>query len=215
MKELWTRYAARIDAATLRERVMMFAAAALVLITVMHSLFIEPELREQRRLSAQQVERQEQSTKLQAELQKLALARREDPNIEARKRIDALQAELGQLNAAIAEEQKKFTSPDQMRAVLEEVLGQNRRLRLMDLKTLPAAPLAESKAGADKLIYRHGLELTLNGTYLDLLSYLTALEKISAQMYWGSMELSVAEYPTVTLKLVVYTVSLNRAWMVV
>jgi MSHA biogenesis protein MshJ len=226
VKALWARYAERINAATLRERAMMFAAAALVLVTVLYSMIIEPQVREQRRLSAQQVQRQAESAKLQAELQKLALSRRQDPNLEARRRIEALRGELAQLNSEIADEQKKFTAPEQMRAVLEEVLVQNRKLRLMDLKTLPPAPLSELRAqepasgkpaapAAEKLIYRHGLQLTLSGTYLDMLAYLTALEKLSARVYWGSMELSVVEYPTVTLKLTVYTVSLDRAWMVV
>ena len=222
MKQLWQRYAARIDSASLRERAMIFAAAALVLVTALESLFIEPQLREQRRLAAEQTQRQAESAKLQAELQKLALSRRNDPNAEARQRIASLGAELQNLNAQIAEQQKKFTAPEQMRTVLEEMLARNRKLRLMDLKTLPPATLSDAKAQdgakgspAERLIYRHGLEITLSGTYLDMLSYLTELEHLPTQMYWGSMDFSVAEYPNATLKLVVYTLSLDRAWMTV
>jgi MSHA biogenesis protein MshJ len=225
MKDLWKRYAERIDAASLRERVMIFAAAALIVVTLLQGTLIEPQLREQRRLAVEQLSRSAESAKLQAEIQKLALSQREDPNLQARRRIDQLHAELAQLNEAIAVEQKKFTSPEQMHAVLEQVLGENRKVRLMDLRTLPPAPLSGSKmqesagkpgsAGAEKLIYRHGLQLTLSGTYLDMLGYLASLEKMASQVYWGNMELSVAEYPTVTLKLTVYTVSLDPAWMVV
>lgn len=222
MKQLWQRYSARIDSASLRERAMIFAAAALVLVTVLQSLLIEPQLREQRRLAAEQVQRQAESAKLQAELQKLALSRRNDPNVEARQRIATLREELQALNVQIVEQQKKFTAPEQMRTVLEEMLARNRKLRLMDLKTLPPATLSDVKAQegssaspAERLIYRHGLEITLSGTYLDMLSYLSELEHLPTQMYWGSMDFSVAEYPTATLKLVVYTLSLDRAWMVV
>lgn len=222
MKQLWQRYAARIDSASLRERAMIFAAAALVLVTVLESLFIEPQLREQRRLAAEQTQRQAESAKMQAELQKLALSRRNDPNVEARQRIASLRDELQSLNAQITEQQKKFTAPEQMRTVLEEMLARNRKLRLMDLKTLPPMALSDAKAQegakgspAERLIYRHGLEITLSGTYLDMLAYLTELEHLPTQMYWGSMDFSVAEYPTATLKLVVYTLSLDRAWMVV
>ena len=222
MKQLWQRYSARIDSASMRERAMIFAAAALVLVTVLQSLFIEPQLREQRRLAAEQSQRQAESAKLQAELQKLALSRRNDPNVEARQRIASLREELEGLNAQIVEQQKKFTAPEQMRTVLEEMLARNRKLRLMDLKTLPPATLSEVKAQdgskaspAERLIYRHGLEITLSGTYLDMLAYLSELEHLPTQMYWGSMEFSVAEYPSATLKLVVYTLSLDRAWMVV
>jgi MSHA biogenesis protein MshJ len=161
---------------------------------------------------------------MQAELQKLALSRRNDPNAEARKRIGALRDELQGLNAQIVEQQKKFTAPEQMRTVLEEMLSRNRKLKLMDLKTLPPATLSDARAQegargaaspAERLIYRHGLEITLSGAYLDMLSYLSELEHLPTQIYWGSMDFSVAEYPNATLKIVVYTLSLDRAWMVV
>ncbi|HEX2566489.1 MAG TPA: hypothetical protein VHL85_06495 [Burkholderiales bacterium] len=224
MKRLWQRYAERIDSASLRERAMIFAAAALVLVTVLQTVFIEPQLREQRRLAAEQAQRLAESAKMQAELQKLALSRRNDPNAEARKRIGALRDELQGLNAQIVEQQKKFTAPEQMRTVLEEMLSRNRKLKLMDLKTLPPATLSDARAQegargaaspAERLIYRHGLEITLSGAYLDMLSYLSELEHLPTQIYWGSMDFSVAEYPNATLKIVVYTLSLDRAWMVV
>jgi MSHA biogenesis protein MshJ len=224
VKRLWQRYAERIDSASLRERAMIFAAAALVLVTVLQTVFIEPQLREQRRLAAEQAQRLAESAKMQAELQKLALSRRNDPNAEARKRIGALRDELQGLNAQIVEQQKKFTAPEQMRTVLEEMLSRNRKLKLMDLKTLPPATLSDARAQegargaaspAERLIYRHGLEITLSGAYLDMLSYLSELEHLPTQIYWGSMDFSVAEYPNATLKIVVYTLSLDRAWMVV
>jgi MSHA biogenesis protein MshJ len=226
VKAMWKRYAERIDAATLRERAMIFAAAALVVVTLLQSLLIEPQLRREREISSQQAARAAERATLQAELQKLVTTRKQDPNREARKRLETLRGELAGLEAAIASEQKKFTAPDQMRTVLEDLLSRNKRLRLVDLKTLPAATLGEVRgrdvtapkppaSAADRLIYRHGVELTLSGSYLDMLAYLTELEKLSAQMYWGRMELTVAEYPTVTLKVTAYTVSLDRAWLIV
>jgi MSHA biogenesis protein MshJ len=64
-------------------------------------------------------------------------------------------------------------------------------------------------------VFRHGVELTLAGSYLDLHAYLSALEGLSTQLYWGRAEMSVAEYPVATLKLTVYTLSFDQAWLVV
>ena len=55
----------------------------------------------------------------------------------------------------------------------------------------------------------------MTGSYLDLLAYLKDLEKLPNQMYWGKLDLTVAAYPQVTLKLSVYTLSLDPAWLVV
>ena len=136
-----------------------------------------------------------------------------------------MRGELAGLNDAITREHKKFTAPEQMSSVLEEMLTRNRKLRLMEMKTLPPATMSEARgadtpgkpaaAGAERLIYRHGVEITLSGAYLDMLAYLGDLEKLPTQMYWGAMEFSVADYPSATLKLTVYTVSLDKAWLVV
>ena len=79
----------------------------------------------------------------------------------------------------------------------------------MEPAVKPAAPTGSGQ------IYRHGVEIAVSGSYLDLLAYLKDLEKLPNQLYWGKLELSAAAYPQVTLKLSVYTLSLNLAWLVV
>jgi len=139
-----------------------------------------------------------------------------------------------ELEAMLKEEQRKFVPPERIGGLLEELLGKNRRLQLVDMRTLPVAaldpaapaqkPAAEKspadrtaalKAGAPGTIYRHGVEITVAGSYLDLLAYLRDLEKLPSQMYWGKLDLAVAAYPKVTLKLSVYTMSLDLAWLIV
>lgn len=224
MKRFWKRYADRIDAASLRERVMIFAGVAVVMGALLNTLLIDPLLREERRLALRQAQRQAETAKLQEEMQKLALNRRANPDNESRERLATVRGQLGKLESAILEEQKKFTAPQQMRSVLEEMITKNRRLRLMELKTLPLETLSglrrqdgakPAPGGIERLVYRHGVEVTFSGAYLDMLSYLGELEKLPTQMYWGRMELAVADYPAVTLKLTVYTLSLDPAWMLV
>ena len=75
--------------------------------------------------------------------------------------------------------------------------------------------MAASQGQAARRVFRHGVELTLAGSYLDLHAYLRALEGLSTQLYWGKAELSVTAYPVATLKLTVYTLSFDQAWLVV
>ena len=51
MKGLWKQYSAKMEAASLRERVLIFAATAVVLIALLNAALIEPEFAKQRRLS--------------------------------------------------------------------------------------------------------------------------------------------------------------------
>jgi MSHA biogenesis protein MshJ len=95
------------------------------------------------------------------------------------------------------------------------MLERNKRLQLLDLKTLPIADLAVAQGNAGRRIFRHGVELTVSGSYLDLHAYLRALEELSTQIYWARAEMNVTAYPAVSLKLTVYTVSFDKAWLIV
>ena len=238
MKRLWQRYVERMDAATLRERIMIFSAAAVLMVALLNALLIEPQLFLQRKLSRDINQRQAEIKSLQNELQKVALARQRDPDRENRDKLEALKRQVMEVESKLASEQRKFAPPEQVGALLEEMLSRNRRLQLVDMRTLPVATVSKGVAEAGKpaaqkpaaqkpavatagvppgggQIYRHGVEITVSGKYLDLLQYLKDLEKLPSQMYWGKLELSVAKHPQVTLKLSVYTLSLDLAWLVV
>jgi MSHA biogenesis protein MshJ len=240
MKRLWQQYSAKMEAATLRERVLIFAAAAAVLIGLLNFTLIEPELAKQRRLSREVAQRQGEIKSMQEQLQKLALARQADPDQANRRQLEALRGQIAELDAKLNEEQRKFAPPERIGALLEELLARNRRLQLVDMRTLPVAALdssgvpqkpaaaAAEKPAADKgatgrpavpgpggPIYRHGVEITVTGNYLDLLAYLRDLEKLPNQMYWGKLDLSVPAHPQTILKLSVYTLSLDLAWLIV
>jgi len=209
------RYFERIDNATLRERALLFAAAALILIFFAYSTLIKPLRDTQRRVSADLAQREGELRTVHSELQKLARTRDADPDAQNRQRVSELRAEVAALDAKITGEQRRFTSPQRMREVLEEMLERDKRLRLVDLKTLPVTDLAASQGPAARRVFRHGLELTLAGSYLDLHAYLAALEGLSTQLYWGRAEMSVTGYPVATLKLTVFTLSFDQAWLVV
>ena len=215
MKALFQRYAERVDNATLRERLLLFGAAALALVFIVNAALIDPLRAKNRKLVAETAQRQTELRTLQSEVQRLAQLRAADPDAQRQKQAAELRTELAALEASIVEEQRRFTSPQRMRQVLEEMLERDRRLRLVDLKTLPITDLAGTQGQAGRSIFRHGLELTLSGSYLDLHAYLAALERMSTQLYWGKVEMSVSAYPVVTLKLTVYTLSFDKAWLVV
>lgn len=81
----------------------------------------------------------------------------------------------------------------------------------------PVAPVAPPVAlppsdGAP--LYRHGVEITVEGAYGDLMGYLASLETLPGpRLLWGGVKLKVEKHPTVQLSLTVYTLSLDRAWL--
>jgi MSHA biogenesis protein MshJ len=217
LKALFKRYAERIDNATLRERALIFLGLAFLLVFFVNAALIDPLRARQKTLAAESAKLQQELATIQAGLQGLLKGGSQDIDAANRARQTAAREELSQLNSRLAREQRRFTPPDRMRAVLAEMLERNRGLGLVDLKTLPAAPLATAPASpsGNPGLFRHGIELTVSGSYVDLYEYLRTLERLPTQIYWGQAELAVGEYPSVTLKLTLYTVSFDRAWLIV
>jgi MSHA biogenesis protein MshJ len=216
MKELVRRYAERIDALGVRERVLIFLVLALALVLLANAALIEPLRAKQRRMSAEVAQQEKEMAALQTEMQRLVLGNQTDPDAATRARQAALREELRQLNLRIVEEQRRFTPPERMRRLLEELLERNRGLALVDLQTLPVVPITVQRQGAGASgMYRHSIELTVRGSYGELYEYLRALEKLPNQLYWSRAELGVVTHPTLTLKLTVHTLSFDRAWLVV
>lgn len=227
MRKLWQRYAGRVDAMSVRERGLVFGAAAMLLLTVLYTGLLETEMGTQRRLKGLITQKQAEAKTLEAEMIKLATSRSADPDRPVRERLAAARKELAEIDQKVAAEERKFTAPKQMKAVIAEMLGRHRAVQLAGMKTLPTTTIAEARAtakpdaprpaakppAAERLIYRHGLELTVTGAYLDLLAYLGELEKLPTQLYWGSLDLDASRYPRHTLKVVVYTLSLDPAWL--
>jgi len=210
MKSEASRLVERIDAASLRERVLIFLALVMTLTLIVSFVLIDPLRSSQRQLAAETKQRQSELNTIQTELRRLAAADGTDPNANQARRAETLRIELSSLEAKVLAQQSRFTAPDRIRDVLDEMLQRNRRLELVELRTLPVAVLDPAKR-----VFRHGVELTLKGTYLELFEYLSALENLPTQLYWGKAELEVVNHPSARLKLVVYTVSLDSAWLVV
>lgn len=129
----------------------------------------------------------------------------------------------GQAAQALADTQAGLIGPDRMVALLEQMLPRQGGVRVVSLKTLPpqdarsplpAAAPASAPTATGAALYRHGVELTVEGSYADLMSYLAALESLPGpRLLWGGVKLKVEHHPTVQLSLTVYTLSLDRTWL--
>jgi MSHA biogenesis protein MshJ len=224
MKRYWDLACGKIDSMSLRERVMIFAAAAFVVVALINSMLLNPLLAKQKTLSLQVVQQQEKMKELQGQTQALLQARRDDEHSPLRQRVLQLQAQLQEQDAYMQSRRDRLVKPDKMAELLEQVLNRNGQLQLVELKTLPVDFLipqaADTKAGAksgdgQRQIFKHGVQISVRGGYLDMLRYLDALEKMPTQMFWGEVSLDVDQYPEAVLTLTLYTLSLDKTWLTV
>jgi MSHA biogenesis protein MshJ len=211
----------RIDARTLRERAMLFAAAAASIVFLLYSLFLNPLLAKQAALRAQLSQQQGNIAGIDGEITQKVQAYALDPDAAAHARLTALNNDTAQLATSLRAMQKGLVPPERIAPLLETILKSNGKLQLVSMNTLPAGPVGgaphpavgATPANPHDLLYRHGVELTVRGNYLDMVNYMDALEAMPAQLFWGQAGLQVEEYPNARLTLTLYTLSLDRKWI--
>lgn len=243
MKQYWQRLSLKIDALTLRERTIIFAMAALILITLINTFLLDPLYAKQKQLSLSIRQEQAQIAAMQAEIQQRVSAQTADPDNANKIRLQQLEDRSLEIQNTLRDMQKGLVSPDKMPALLDDILKQHGKLRLVSLKTLPPSELTESpQAGTQKsverafssstesnaqgnperrasegngavAIFRHGVEMEVQGRYFDILDYMAQLETMQWHLFWGKATLKVNEYPNATLTLTLYTLSLDKKWL--
>lgn len=234
-KALWQRYAGRIDAMSLRERAMIFLAAALIMVVLINLTLIEPLSERHKQLKQTIIQTQQKTGEMQRQIQSLAKNWRADPDVQLRARLEQLRAQSDRTGKMLTDMQSGLVPPERIHALLEDILQRNRSLHLVGLKNIPVTGLgeaaenktglqsavAEQPAGApnatppEVVIYQHGVEITVEGSYLDLLRYLTEIEALPWRMFWGKADLEVVTYPRATLTLRLYTLSLDKTWLAI
>ena len=203
MKRYWDPIAARIDEMTLRQRAMLFATMSLAVVALAYVALIDPVLIQQKSLIERGKRDQSQLAAVRAQLESLLKKQDEDPEQAA---LRELEQRVAEAEKAVAAKKQGFTSATRLPALLKDLLGQGRPVKLEALRVLPGAAV---EAGGQ--LYRHGVEMSLRGSYFELVQYLAELEKLPAGLLWGPAELQVEKYPEVKLTLQVHTLSPQRA----
>lgn len=224
MHARWQQLAKLYHSLSLRERLLV-AASVLVAVIVAWYMFVALPL-----LHAS-VEVQSQHRTLVVTVQKLSQQRNtlklkleQDPLHDLKQRVAQLNRQLVQNNKLLKQRLQGLIAPQQMADVLESVLKQHHDLKLLKVQSLPAEPLVPAASGNKSAtdtpqvkqriqVYRHGLELQLEGSYLATLAYLKALQSLQWDFYWDAVRLQVEKYPKAKVTIRVHTLSLTEGWI--
>lgn len=235
LKQRLTQLAARVDALSLRERALVFAAAVAVVGFAGQQLVLAPIYRQQDELQEQIDQQRNNMMGIDAEIAAKVTAYQNDPDAASRTRLESVKRESAQLADSLLAMEHGLVPPERMAPLVDAILRANGRLQLVSMRTLPvetisgraatagaagaappATPAPASAAEAGKtpdMLYRHGVEVTVRGNYLDMVNYMSALEAMPTRLFWGKAQLDVEEYPASRLTLTLYTLSLDRNWM--
>ena len=226
----WHALLARIDALSRRERLMVLAAALALVGFVGDTLLLAPQRAQRLQLERDAARERSALAAMDVQIAELKRKLAADPDEVPRLRLQQLSAELSELNAGFQRLERSLVPPEQMARLLEQVMQRTAGISVVRLQTLPPRSLPEREsdaaeasvqtggaptaaAPAQPALWRHGVELTVRGSYADLLRYLDAVERLPVRVHFGRAVLDASQYPNVDLRLTVYTLGMDRAWL--
>ena len=208
----------KFDALNERERLSVMLLSIVVIIIVFVELLISPLNQKYDVVDKQIVNLQTQTKQLENQVAALKSKKTRDPDFQDKQKIKLLNEQLSNLNVQLKEKMHGLIEPKQMAKVLEVVLAQNTDLKLQRVQSLGAEPLSSIMAKEGEKteslgIYRHGLQIEFEGSYLSTLKYLKALDDLPWNFYWDVLELNVNKYPVSKIVITVHTLSFHEGWI--
>ena len=133
--------------------------------------------------------------------------------VQAEHERSAVKQRLADGQQELERQQSMMAPAREMRTLLEGLLAQHGGLRLERMQTLDAKEVKISSGASDvpaALLFNHGLQVSVSGSYMDLLSWLHSVETMPKRLMWDSLSLSTDETGKLTLTMVVHTFSPDR-----
>ncbi len=130
-----------------------------------------------------------------------------------RARIAVLQKRIEEVNTTLGDYLVELIDPAEMAEVLEGVLREQSNISIVSISNTTPELISASDAENATVLYRHGLQIEVEGTYAACLQYLEAIETLPWRLYWQVLDLEVIEYPRNRIRIEVSTLSLNEEWI--
>lgn len=210
-------FADKFNARTIRERGLVTLVLIGLTAFVWWNYFAEPGMLE---LDTLQSETSRKSNEVEASrLAIAAIRQRIESGVhrEKERQLGKLKLELKLVDQKLHAKEREMIDPEKMFQLVTQLIYKESELTLKSLKRLevkPAIPLAEGQSEENPAgIFRHVLEIELDGKYVDIVTYMQTLEKLEWKLLWDQVEVISNEYPLTSLKLVISTLSTRKEWV--
>lgn len=205
------KFSQRFASLTLREQRMLVGTVLLILWGGWDNFIHQPQLQAHQQLAADIKQTEQLLGNQQSAAIELEQSGSHDPNLQNRESLNTLQQSLNNLKEQLTAGEKRFVPSHLMATALRDMLKQHGNLQLLKLETLP--PKAFGDDSQQTWVYRHTMNLTLQGDYFSTLNYLKALENLPWRIHWGSIDYNVKNFPQAETHIQVYTLSFEQDWL--
>jgi MSHA biogenesis protein MshJ len=208
----WQRGRRAFDARLLTERRLIVVAVVCVVWLIMDNLLVTPSYGQLSEAFKAKRATEATYTTLkgladQHEADILAKQKEASQELEhTRQRVMQGEKELQQVQSMLAPARE-------MRHLLEGLLAQHGQLKVKSMTTVaPREVNLGVGSGPDEKVqlYRHGMDLTVEGSFHEMLDWLVTLENLPQRLLWDGIQLSADEQSQLTMSVSVHTFSPDR-----
>ena len=215
MNNYFKSNADKFNALSLRPRLLFGITALVVISLAWWHFYAEPVMLETKILLGE-------NNKISAEVNATRAAIKDIRNTIAAGVNKEKEIKLAQLERALKAVEDRLRlktieliDPEKMFSLMTQLIYKESRLKLLSLKrreVKSAISLTEDQQ-EDAGIYRHVLEVKFSGQFNDILKYMQSLEALDWKLIWDEIEVVSNEYPLITVKVVISTLSTRKEWV--
>lgn len=192
MKPSWTQLLARVDALSLRERVMLFASVTFVMLALADALVWSPARAQRKSLTTELATQAKEIATLQMQVAEAsATAPADSPRGQLLAQLARARTELQTTDQQIHDQLGGGKHLASLPDLMDQVLRRHERLTLTHLLTTREPPSEH----ADAALRWQSVDLGVSGSYLDLVQYLADLEQALPELRWGPMQIDAKQMP--------------------
>lgn len=206
-----------------RERILLTVLGVVLVFFIWQKVVMQKIENSSKRLLSARIQVEQENIILQDRFERLSQEAEQKKVKLLTARIGGLKTLNKTLEAEIVSLTKNLIPPGEMLKLLQDILEQTDTVKVINLKNLMETEFFSSKANLEEVdedgeqvkleIYKHGIEIDLEATYLGVMQFLYKLEKLKWNLIWDSFEYEVIDFPKSRAKLIVYTLSLSDNWI--
>lgn len=214
----WTAGEAWFDARTERERVQLGFATAAAILTLWLVLFHQPIAARHADATAGAESASFEADRVEREIAALGAAGTRDARSQQRDEVVRLEREIAELAARATAAGSSVLPPREVVALLRELLAAQPDLRLVRIESLAAEPIDAPGGDPDTqpmkaTLYRHPIEIEIEGEYLPTLRWLGAVAALPWRLQWDELRYDVTEHPRARIVLRLHTLGREQEWI--
>ncbi len=217
LREKWDAAQLWFDRRPERERQQLSVAVAAGLLTLWLLLLHQPVAMREAEARAASAAASADVDRLRQELASRVQAMASDPRSLQRAELARLEQEVQELAAQASAEGASALPPREVVALLRELLADRPELRLVRVESLaPEAVELDRPAAAEasrSKVYRHPVEIEIEGAYLPALHWLRALAALPFSLRWDELRYEVIAHPRARIVLRVHMLGREEEWI--